>query len=388
MYNKYEMGKVIAAVNNNIPFAEVEVYISLALEEIEYEKIEVIFSYDMEIGKNDAENIILIYLKEKNPATVVEAVKKLSVSPYIIYAEPDYLEEMHLISNDPLYKYLWGVQKINTPLAWNYTTGSSEVVVGVIDTGIDYNHQDIRENMWISPNEKLFYGWNFADNNDNSIDTDGHGSHVAGTIGAVGNNGIGITGVCWNVRVASLKFGLDIASAIAAINFANSFNIQILNASWGGRAYSYSLKYAIDHYNGLFIASAGNNGTDNDIEPIYPASYDSDNIISVAATDPYDTLARFSNYGIESVDIAAPGTDILSLDLDGEYSPLNGTSMAAPHVAGAAALLKAYLPSISTSSLKNIILSSVNKSHDLEGKIFTGGLLDVKAMFDLANYWY
>lgn len=388
MYNKYEMGKVIAAVNNNIPFAEVEVYISLALEEIEYEKIEVIFSYDMEIGKNDAENIILIYLKEKNPATVVEAVKKLSVSPYIIYAEPDYLEEMHLISNDPLYKYLWGVQKINTPLAWNYTTGSSEVVVGVIDTGIDYNHQDIRDNMWISPNEKLFYGWNFADNNDNSIDTDGHGSHVAGTIGAVGNNGIGITGVCWNVRVASLKFGLDIASAIAAINFANSFNIQILNASWGGRAYSYSLKYAIDHYNGLFIASAGNNGTDNDIEPIYPASYDSDNIISVAATDPYDTLARFSNYGIESVDIAAPGTDILSLDLDGEYSPLNGTSMAAPHVAGAAALLKAYLPSISTSSLKNIILSSVNKSHDLEGKIFTGGLLDVKAMFDLANYWY
>lgn len=388
MYNKYEMGKVIAAVNNNIPFAEVEVYISLALEEIEYEKIEVIFSYDMEIGKNDAENIILIYLKEKNPATVVEAVKKLSVSSYIIYAEPDYLEEMHLISNDPLYKYLWGVQKINTPLAWNYTTGSSEVVVGVIDTGIDYNHQDIRENMWISPNEKLFYGWNFADNNDNSIDTDGHGSHVAGTIGAVGNNGIGITGVCWNVRVASLKFGLDIASAIAAINFANSFNIQILNASWGGRAYSYSLKYAIDHYNGLFIASAGNNGTDNDIEPIYPASYDSDNIISVAATDPYDTLARFSNYGIESVDIAAPGTDILSLDLDGEYSPLNGTSMAAPHVAGAAALLKAYLPSLSTSSLKNIILSSVNKSHDLEGKIFTGGLLDVKAMFDLANYWY
>lgn len=388
MYNKYEMGKVIAAINNNIPFAEVEVYISLALEEIEYEKIEVIFSYDMEIGKNDAENIILIYLKEKNPATVVEAVKKLSVSPYIIYAEPDYLEEMHLVSNDPLYKYLWGVQKINTPLAWNYTTGSSEVVVGVIDTGIDYNHQDIRENMWISPNEKLFYGWNFADNNDNSIDTDGHGSHVAGTIGAVGNNGIGITGVCWNVRVASLKFGLDIASAIAAINFANSFNIQILNASWGGRAYSYSLKYAIDHYNGLFIASAGNNGTDNDIEPIYPASYDSDNIISVAATDPYDTLARFSNYGIESVDIAAPGTDILSLDLDGEYSPLNGTSMAAPHVAGAAALLKAYLPSISTSSLKNIILSSVNKSHDLEGKIFTGGLLDVKAMFDLANYWY
>ena len=382
MYNKYETGKVIVAVNNDISFAEVEFYISLALEEIEYEKIEVIFSYDTETEKKDAENIILIYLKDKDPTTVIEAVKKLSVSPYIIYAEPDYIEEMHLVSNDPLYKYLWGIQKINTPLAWNYTTGSSEVVVGVIDTGIDYNHQDITENMWISPNEKLLYGWNFADNNDNSIDTDGHGSHVAGTIGAVGNNGIGITGVCWNIRVASLKFGLDIASAIAAIDFANSFNIQILNASWGGRAYSYSLKYAIEHYNGLFIASAGNNGTNNDIEPIYPASYDSDNIISVAATDPYDTLARFSNYGVESVDIAAPGTDILSLDLDGGYSPLNGTSMAAPHVAGVAALLKSYLPSISTSSLKNIILSSVNRNINLEGKILTGGLLDVNAMFD------
>lgn len=387
MYNKYETGKVIVAVNNDISFAEVEFYISLALEEIEYEKIEVIFSYDTKTEKKDAENIILIYLKDKDPTTVIEAVKKLSVSPYIIYAEPDYIEEMHLVSNDPLYKYLWGIQKINAPLAWNYTTGSSEVVVGVIDTGIDYNHQDITENMWISPNEKLLYGWNFADNNDNSIDTDGHGSHVAGTIGAVGNNGIGITGVCWNVRVASLKFGLDIASAIAAIDFANSFNIQILNASWGGRAYSYSLKYAIEHYNGLFIASAGNNGTNNDIEPIYPASYDSDNIISVAATDPYDTLARFSNYGVESVDIAAPGTDILSLDLDGGYSPLNGTSMAAPHVAGVAALLKSYLPSISTSSLKNIILSSVNRNINLEGKILTGGLLDVNAMFELLNYW-
>ncbi|MFQ8705639.1 MAG: S8 family peptidase [Thomasclavelia sp.] len=386
MYDGYETGKVIVVINNNISFAEVEYYISLALEEIEYEKIEIIFSSSIITEKSDADNIILIHLKDKNKETVIEAVTKLSASPYINYAEPDYLEEMHLVSNDPLYQYLWGIQKINTPLAWNYTTGSSEVVVGVIDTGIDYNHQDIAQNMWISPNGKLLNGWNFADNDDNSIDNDGHGSHVAGTIGAVGNNGIGITGVCWNVKVASLKFGLDIASAIAAIDFANNFNIQILNASWGGRAYSYSLKYAIENYNGLFIASAGNNGTNNDIEPIYPASYDSDNIISVAATDPYDTLARFSNYGIESVDIAAPGTDILSLDLDGEYSPLNGTSMAAPHVAGVAALLKSYLPNISTSSLKNIILSSVSRNINLEGKILTGGLLDVNAMFELLNY--
>ncbi|WP_285947632.1 S8 family peptidase [Thomasclavelia cocleata] len=383
MYDKYEIGKVIIAVNEKISFDEIEFYISIALENIEYEKIEIIFSSSMVMAKNDAENIILIYLKDKNPTTVIKAIEKLSLSPYINYAEPDYLEEMHLVSNDPLYNYLWGIQKVNAPLAWNYTTGSSEVVVGVIDTGIDYNHQDIAQNMWVSPNANLFYGWNFADNDDNSIDTDGHGSHVAGTIGAVGNNGIGIAGVCWNVRVASLKFGLDIASAIAAIDFANNFNIQILNASWGGRAYSYSLEYAIENYNGLFIASAGNNGTNNDIEPIYPASYESDNIISVAATDPYDTLARFSNHGVDSVDIAAPGTDILSLDLYGGYSPLNGTSMAAPH----AALLKSYMPNISTLSLKNIILSSVDKNSNLNGKISTGGLLNIDAMFSLAKYW-
>ena len=176
--------------------------------------------------------------------------------------------------------------------------------------------------MWTTWNGRLIYGWNFADNSSDSMDLDGHGSHVAGTIGAVGNNRIGITGVCWQVRVAALKFGLDVASAIAAIDFANYYKISILNASWGGRAYSQALKDAIDQYDGLFVASAGNDGTNNDVDPMYPASYDCKNIISVAAVDPYDTLARFSNYGLKTVDIAAPGTNILSLDLAGEYLSL------------------------------------------------------------------
>lgn len=389
MNNNYELGKVIVALNINITSKDVlDYYIDLVLDGIDYEKAEIIFHSKNTERLNEGTNIVLIYLKDKNPHAVTNAVAKLSSSPYIVYAEPDYIEEMHIISNDPLYNQLWGIQKINAPLAWDYTTGDSSISVGVIDTGIDQNHPDIRENMWTTWNGRLIYGWNFADNSSDSMDLDGHGSHVAGTIGAVGNNRIGITGVCWQVRVAALKFGLDVASAIAAIDFANYYKISILNASWGGRAYSQALKDAIDQYDGLFVASAGNDGTNNDVDPMYPASYDCKNIISVAAVDPYDTLARFSNYGLKTVDIAAPGTNILSLDLAGEYSPLNGTSMAAPHVAGAAALLKSSMPNISTITLKRIILSSAMENPELKGKILTGGILDMETMFKLANCWH
>lgn len=389
MNNNYELGKVIVALNINITSKDVlDYYIDLVLDGIDYEKAEIIFHSKNTESLNEGTNIVLIYLKDKNPHAVTNAVAKLSSSPYIVYAEPDYIEEMHIISNDPLYNQLWGIQKINAPLAWDYTTGDSSISVGVIDTGIDQNHPDIRENMWTTWNGRLIYGWNFADNSSDSMDLDGHGSHVAGTIGAVGNNRIGITGVCWQVRVAALKFGLDVASAIAAIDFANYYKISILNASWGGRAYSQALKDAIDQYDGLFVASAGNDGTNNDVDPMYPASYDCKNIISVAAVDPYDTLARFSNYGLKTVDIAAPGTNILSLDLAGEYSPLNGISMAAPHVAGAAALLKSSMPNISTITLKRIILSSAMENPELKGKILTGGILDMETMFKLANCWH
>ena len=389
MNNNYELGKVIVALNINITSKDVlDYYIDLVLDGIDYEKAEIIFHSKNTESLNEGTNIVLIYLKDKNPHAVTNAVAKLSSSPYIVYAEPDYIEEMHIISNDPLYNQLWGIQKINAPLAWDYTTGDSSISVGVIDTGIDQNHPDIRENMWTTWNGRLIYGWNFADNSSDSMDIDGHGSHVAGTIGAVGNNRIGITGVCWQVRVAALKFGLDVASAIAAIDFANYYKISILNASWGGRAYSQALKDAIDQSDGLFVASAGNDGTTNDVDPMYPASYDCKNIISVAAVDPYDTLARFSNYGLKTVDIAAPGTNILSLDLAGEYSPLNGTSMAAPHVAGAAALLKSSMPNISTITLKRIILSSAMENPELKGKILTGGILDMETMFKLANCWH
>lgn len=382
MINNYKLGKVIVGVKKDITSTvAIHYYIHQALQDIEYEKIETIFHGQKKTSELD---ILLIYLKKQDVNTIEIAVERLSQSSFTAFVEPDYIEEMHMISNDPLYQRLWGIQRIKVPLAWNYTTGNTNVVVGVIDSGIDHTHPDIEENMW--RDATLSYGWNFADDNSYSIDTDGHGTHVAGTIGAVGNNYIGITGVCWNVSVVSMKFGLDVASAIASIEFANTFQIPILNASWGGKGYSQALKYAIDNYDGLFIASAGNNGSNNDKEPIYPASYDCHNIISVAATDPNDALAGFSNYGVDSVDIVAPGTNILSLDLYGDYSPLSGTSMAAPHVAGVAALLKSYMPTLSISELKAIMLDSVNKLPNLVDKVSTGGILDANAAFLLANY--
>lgn len=381
--NIYEEGKVIVALSKNLVHSTAQEYdISHILDGLDYEKTEVIFHSKEE---SDTGDIILVHLKNSDKPVIIDAVEKLSVNPYVIYAEPNYQEELHIIPNDRLYNRLWGTQKIEAPLAWNYTIGSARVSVGVIDTGIDYNHPDIRRNMWVSPNRWLVNGWNFAGDDCNPMDIDGHGTHVAGTIGAVGNNCIGITGICWNVRVVAMKFGLNIAAAIAAIDFANRFNIPILNASWGGRSFSRALKYAIDQYNGLFIASAGNNGTNNDLIPLYPACYDCDNIISVAATNPDNTKAGFSNFGVKSVDIAAPGTDILSLALHGKYTSKNGTSMSAPHVAGAAALLKGCIPDLSALQLKNIILSSAVKHPNLSGLVSTGGILNVNAMFEMAK---
>ena len=379
----YLAGKVIVALNKRLP-AKGPIYdVSPVLGDIEHGRVEVIFSTPD--PTTDVGDILLVHLKNSSEQAVPEAVDALSANPYVLYAEPDHLEELHRVPNDPLYPELWGLPKIGAPLAWQRTVGQRRVAVGVIDSGIDHFHPDIRENMWSLPSRRLFNGWNFAENNRDSLDDNGHGTHVAGTVGAVGNNRLGVTGVCWRVSIVSMKFGLDVASAIASIAFANQFGIPILNASWGGRGYSEALHYAIQHYRGLFIASAGNDGTDNDRVPVYPASYTSPNILSVAASEPDDSLARFSNYGAASVDIAAPGVGILSLGLANDYTPLNGTSMAAPHVAGAAALLKAYRPRLSPLALKQIILTTARQTPQLTGRVLSGGRLDVNAMLERAR---
>ena len=319
--------------------------------------------------------------------------------------------------NDPHYSKLWGLHNtgqtggradadIDAPEAWNITRGDGSVVVGVIDSGVDYNHPDLANAIWRNPNETAgdgidndgngyvddIYGWNFVSNNNNPMDDNGHGTHVAGTIAATGNNGLGVAGVA-NAKILPLKFlsasgSGSTSGAIAAINYATKLrqsgvNLQITNNSWGGGGYSSTLYDAIKaHGNAgiMFVAAAGNGGSDqigddNDRFPQYPASYDLANIVSVAATDHNDVLASFSNFGAASVDLAAPGVSILST-VPGGYGYASGTSMAAPHVAGAAALAWSHSPNATVAQVRSALFNSVDKISSLSGKMVTGGRLN------------
>ncbi|MCL2810485.1 MAG: S8 family serine peptidase [Clostridia bacterium] len=380
MHNYYdgnfESGKVIVALNKSID------YIGRSIDTIfcgiDYEEIETIFHPEEKRKEDDVGDVILIHLRRKDKLAVIDAIENLLTNPDVVYAEPDYLYDFHRIPDDPLFRNLWGIERIQAPSAWDRATGSRDVLVGVLDTGVDGDHPDLRANLLVPRKGR------FADYRDLS----GHGTHVAGTIGAIGNNHVGVVGVCWDIGLVILNIGnttIDLASAMQAINFAARKNIPILNNSWGGRQNSSALRYAIQQYGGLFIASAGNNGTNNDSFPMYPASYNLDNIISVAALNPNNALAPFSNFGAESVHIAAPGTGILSTDLCGGYSNMNGTSMAAPHVAGAAALLRAFKPHLTIHDMRNIVLSSVTRVPDLNGRVTTGGMLNVSAMLEQAT---
>ncbi|MGZ3748060.1 MAG: S8 family serine peptidase [Pseudobdellovibrionaceae bacterium] len=351
---------------------------------------------------------------QKNPQALELLAEKISASSEIEYVEPNWILHSTAVPNDPLYDELYALNKtasrsadIFAQEAWSKTTGSRDVLVAVIDSGVDYNHQDLADNYWHNPNEMGvdangrdkssnsidddnngfiddWRGWNFVENNNDPMDDDYHGTHCAGIIGAVGNNGVGVVGVNWNVSIVGLKF-LDksgsgtIANAVLAIEYATSLGVHIMNNSWGGDEYSETMAAAIQKANAagiLFVVAAGNDGNNNDVGLDYPSSYPIANVISVAATDSTGQMAGFSNFGAKTVHIAAPGVQILSTFPGNKYEKLDGTSMAAPHVSGAAALIKARFPQLSAHEIKARLMGGATMTPALQGQV-VAGLLNI-----------
>jgi subtilisin family serine protease len=328
-------------------------------------------------------------------AKVHDAIRMYRSNPNVLYAEPDYIVQLTGVPSDPFFSTQWNLQNtgqnggtvgadIHATEAWNITTGSAGVVVAVLDTGIDYNHPDLAPNVWSAPNGFATtsingipvqcpagaHGLNVVDSSCDPFDDNGHGTHVSGIIGAVGNNGSGVAGVNWAVQILPCKFisangSGDISHALACLSFIKQMkesgvNIIVSNNSWGGGLVSQSLQDAIAAQMAdgiLFVASAGNDFSDNDLFPTFPASIFLPNVISVAASTRTDDIVAFSNVGRHTVHLAAPGAEILSTTPFNTYSIFSGTSMAAPHVAGVAALLKAQDPTRDWRAIKNLLLS-------------------------------
>jgi len=345
--------------------------------------------------------------------TVEQAIARFRDNPAIEFIEPDYIVKADGVPNDPLFPLQWSLRNtgqqggivgadIDAVGAWDQVTGSSQVIVAIIDSGVDWHHPDLAANIFTNPGEipaneidddgngyiDDVHGFDFFNYDGDPMDENGHGTHVAGIIGAVGNNGVGITGVAWRVQLLPAKFlGADgsgaTSSAIAAIEYAVDMGAVVLNNSWGGGPPSEALRAAIlvaNDAGALFVAAAGNDGANNDEFPHYPSSFHVPNMISVASSSRTDARSEFSNYGPVSVDLAAPGSLILSTLPDGETAVESGTSMAAPHVSGALALLKSRYPTMPAATMKTVILSSTDRIPALEGLIATGGRLNVLRM--------
>jgi len=336
----------------------------------------------------------------------------------IVSIEPDRALSTLAIPNDSSFGTLWGLNNsgqsqgvgnsdVNAPEAWETTTGSRSVVVAVIDSGVDYTHPDLAANVWTNPREIAgdgidndangfvddVRGWDFANADADPMDDDGHGTHVSGTIGAVGNNAIGVTGVNWQVSIMGLKF-LDAegngytSNAVAAVTYATRMrrdfgaNVVAINASWGGETRSTALADAIaaaGRAGILFVTAAGNESSNNDRVASYPANLSDDSVIAVAATNRSNRLAAFSNHGSTTVDLAAPGVGILSTVPGGGYASFSGTSMATPYVTGTVALMAAANPRATAAEIRSALLSTVKPVAALSGKVATGGLLDAAA---------
>lgn len=354
---------------------------------------------------------------------IARAVRELEQNPAIEFAEPNWIYQHQAESNDPYYTNgsLWGMYGDSSPIkqnrygsqageAWINNTNCQGVYIGIIDEGLMYSHLDLASNVWLNPYDSVngidddgngyiddVRGWDFAGKDNSVYDSSGddHGTHVSGTVAASGGNGLGVTGVCWSgIQLISAKFlgngGGTTANAIKAVDYLtdlktrHNLNIVATNNSWGGGGFSQGLKDAIERANSaniLFIVAAGNSGVNIDSAPSYPASYDNANIIAVAAIDSAGNLASWSNYGSASVDLGAPGVGIWSTVPNkrnqSAYSSYSGTSMATPHVTGAAALYAATHPGSTAAQIKTAILGTVVGTPSLSGKTVTGGRLNI-----------
>ncbi|MBI2933694.1 MAG: S8 family serine peptidase [Planctomycetes bacterium] len=321
-----------------------------------------------------------------------EAARELAGHPDVEYVEPNFVvNTLDQIPNDPSFSQLWGLHNtgqtggtpdddIDAPAAWDLGTGSAQVVVAVIDTGIDYRHPDLTANVWVNSDEipgnnvdddgngyvDDIHGYDFFNRDSDPLDDHFHGTHVSGTIGGVGNNGVGVAGVCWTVRLMGLKFlggggSGDTGGAISAIQYAINNGAHVMSNSWGGGAYSQALQDAITAaYDAgiVFVAAAGNSNTDL---PMYPAACD--HVITVSAVDHNDMKASFSNYGL-NIDVAAPGVNVFSTKLSNTYGAASGTSMACPHVSGLAALLKSRNAMLTVDQVESVLKASADDRGD------------------------
>jgi len=366
------------------------------------------------VKRFDLINGVLARVPDNRP--IIALANQLTNFAEVKYAEPDYEITLSRRPNDPRYSQQWALNNtgqtggtpgadIGAEEAWDIFTGSSEVVIAVLDTGVDYNHPDLRNNMWVNPGELAgnaldddgngfvndIHGWDFADGDSNPMDIDGHGTHVAGTIAAATNNAVGMAGIAWNAKIMALKIFNNVGTgfssgSIEAIQYMTrmktqfGINIVASNNSYGrldgfSQAEVDAISQSIDA-GILFVAAAGNESNNNELLPAFPASYPLDGIISVAASDHNDRLAGFSNFGVTAVDIAAPGVDILSTLPGGGYGLNSGTSMASPHVAGVAALLAGLNPTLSVNELKAAILLGADPVDSLKGTSVTGARLN------------
>lgn len=367
-----------------------------------------------------------IELVDLPPGKAVRAAaRRLARLPGVEYAEPNYYRYRDRTPNDADFGRLWGLENtgqrvarvdgtpgadISAPGGWEATVGSRAVGVAVVDDGIDYTHPDLAANVWRNPGESGsggeangvddegngwvddLRGWDFVGNDSNPApaghDAD-HGTHVAGTIGAVGNDGTGITGVNWRVslvpaRVFDANGATTITRLVNAYGYVAANAIPVVNGSYGGGGYSTTERKAIAASSGtLFVVAAGNSSRDNDATPTYPCAYPLANVVCVAATDNRDRLASFSSYGSESVDLAAPGVSVHSTVRGGAYESWDGTSMATPHVAGAAALLWAADRDATVAEVRERLLEGVDPVPALADLVATGGRLNVESSLAL-----